>query len=402
MPEGQGAPQARFSQMLLALIVGQIGLHATMAGVRMAAPLQALREGHSAWSVGVLMALYAAAPVLLSMHAGRMADRLGYHRPVRIAIGLSLFGSLLAVGSTFVGPAARFPLLCASAVFVGSGANMGLIVIQRRAGQAVRTNTERMRMFSWLGIAPSLSNVVGPVAAGFMIDAGGFGAAYGLMLALPLITWWCTWLIPREAEETLRAETPAPQSSWTLLHAPGLKRLLVVNWVLSACWDVHTFAVPILGFERGFSATTIGLIVGTFTLAVSGVRLLIPLWAHRISEIVVLRLAMVGTGIVFALYPLAYSPWLMGGCAVLLGLTLGSVQPMIMSTLHQLTPDGRYGEAIAMRSVVMNASSTAMPLIFGAAGTALGAAALFWLVGGAVASGSWVARRLPGGAPAAP
>jgi MFS family permease len=398
VPEGQGVAPARFGQMLLALIVGQIGLHATMAGVRMAAPLQALREGHSAWSVGVLMALYAAAPVLLSLHAGRMADRHGYHRPVHIAIGLSLFGALLAVGSTFVGTASRFPLLCASAVFVGSGANMGLIVIQRRAGQAVSTNTERMRMFSWLGIAPSLSNVVGPVAAGFMIDAGGFGAAYALMLTLPLITWWCTRLIPREVEAAARAGAVAPQSSWSLLSAPGLKRLLVVNWVLSACWDVHMFAVPILGFERGFSATTIGLIVGTFTLAVSGVRLLIPLWAHRISEIVVLRTAMVGTGVVFGLYPLAHSPWLMGGCAALLGLTLGAVQPMIMSTLHHLTPDGRYGEAIAMRSMVMNASSTAMPLIFGATGTALGAAALFWLVGGAVASGSWVARRLPSGA----
>jgi hypothetical protein len=75
-----------------------------------------------------------------------------------------------------------------------------------------------------------------------------------------------------------------------------MKRLLCVNWLLSACWDVHTFAVPILGFERGFNATTIGLIVGTFTLAVSGVRLLIPLWAHRISEVAVLRAAMVGTG----------------------------------------------------------------------------------------------------------
>ena len=402
MTEGSGAAPARFGRMLLALILGQIGLHATMAGVRMAAPLQALRDGHSAWSVGVLMALYAAAPVLLSMHAGRMADRLGYHRPVYIAIGLSLFGALLAVACTFVGPAARFALLCASAVFVGSGANMGLIVIQRRAGQAVSTSTERMRMFSWLGIAPSLSNVVGPVAAGFMIDAGGFRAAYGLMLALPLVTWWCARQIPRDAEDAQRTRQAQPQSSWTLLAAPGLKRLLVVNWVLSACWDVHMFAVPILGFERGFNATTIGLIVGTFTLAVSGVRLLIPLWAHRISEIALLRAAMVGTAIVFGLYPLAHSPWLMGGCAVLLGLTLGSVQPMIMTTLHQLTPAGRYGEAIAMRSMVMNASSTAMPLLFGAAGTALGAAALFWLVGGAVASGSWVARRLPAGEAAGP
>ncbi len=394
VPEGQGGTSARFERTLLALILGQIGLHATMAGVRMAAPLQALRDGHSAWSVGVLMALYAAAPVLLALHAGRMADRHGYHRPVRIAIGLSLFGALLALGSTFAEPVPRFVLLGLSAALVGSGANLGLIVIQRAAGQAVSSNAERMRMFSWLGVAPSLSNVVGPVAAGFMIDVGGFRAAFALMLALPLLTLWCSRRIPADAPAVAAAET---RSSWTLLATPGMKRLLCVNWLLSACWDVHLFAVPILGFERGFRATTIGLILGTFTLAVSGVRLLIPLWAHRISEIRVLRAAMLGTGIVFGLYPLAHAPWLMGLCAALLGLTLGSVQPMIMSTLHQLTPDGRYGEAIAMRSLVMNASSTAMPLVFGAAGTAIGAAALFWLVGGAVASGSWVARRLPGG-----
>jgi MFS family permease len=397
VPEPGSAPAPKFAQVLLALIAGQIGLHATMAGIRMAAPLQALREGYSAWSVGVLMALFAAAPVLLSLHAGRLADRHGYHRPVRIGIGLVLFGALLAVASTFMSGATHFAMLCLSAVFVGSGANMGLIVIQRTAGQSAKTNTERMRMFSWLGIAPSLSNVVGPVSAGFMIDAGGFRSAYLLMLALPLLTLWCTRRIPAE---TAAAPPPsaagAPDGSRSLLAAPGLKRLLCVNWVLSACWDVHAFAVPILGFERGFSATTIGLIVGTFTLSVSGVRLLIPLWAHRMREIAVLRSAMLGTGAVFALYPMAHSPWLMGGCAALLGLTLGSVQPMIMSTLHQLTPDGRYGEAIALRSMVMNASSTAMPLMFGAAGTALGAASLFWLVGAAVVSGSWVARRLPG------
>ncbi len=402
MPDAAAAAPSTFGRVLPALIIGQVGLHATMAGVRMAAPLQALRDGHSAWSVGVLLALYAAAPVLLSMQTGRMADRLGYHRPVHIAIGLSLLGALLALGATFASAAARLPLLCASAMFVGSGANMGLIVIQRQAGQAVGNSTERMRMFSWLGIAPSLSNVVGPVAAGLMIDAGGFAAAYGLMLALPLLTWWCARRVPRDAQGLQQSRPPPRRSAWTLLQAPGLKRLLVVNWVLSACWDVHLFAVPILGFERGFSATTIGLILGTFTLAVSGVRLLIPLWAHRMSEIVVLRLAMLGTGIVFGLYPLAQTPWLMGGCAVLLGLTLGSVQPMIMSTLHQLTPAGRHGESIAMRSVVMNASSTAMPLLFGAAGSALGAAALFWVVGAAVASGSWVARRLPGSAQATP
>ena len=88
------------------------------------------------------------------------------------------------------------------------------------------------------------------------------------------------------------------------------------------------------------------------------------------------------------------TPWLMAGCAVLLGLTLGCVQPMIMSTLHHLTPDSRHGEALAFRSMAINASSTLMPLLFGAVGTVVGAAVLFWAVGGAVGAGSWVASRL--------
>jgi MFS-type transporter involved in bile tolerance (Atg22 family) len=84
----------------------------------------------------------------------------------------------------------------------------------------------------------------------------------------------------------------------------------------------------------------------------------------------------------------------MGGLALLLGVTLGSVQPMVMSMLYQLTPDHRHGEALAFRSMALNMSSTAMPLIFGATGTLVGAAVLFWAIGGAVGAGSWVARRL--------
>jgi MFS-type transporter involved in bile tolerance (Atg22 family) len=84
----------------------------------------------------------------------------------------------------------------------------------------------------------------------------------------------------------------------------------------------------------------------------------------------------------------------MAACALALGVTLGAVQPMILSTLHHMTPPQRHGEALALRSLTINASSTLMPLLFGAAGATLGAAVLFWMVGGAVGAGSWLARRL--------
>ncbi len=386
-------PSAGLGRVLTALIIGQLGLHSAMAGLRMASPLMALREGYSAWAVGVLLALYAAAPVVLAMHSGRLADRLGYHKPVRIAAVLTGLGMLMAVAATFIDGWPHFALLCVAATLTGSGANMGMLTIQRTAGLAARDSTERMRIFSWLGVAPSFANVVGPVMAGFLIDAAGFRVAFCALLALPLMTVFSARFVPQSPPAAPRAAA-AGRTAWDLLDAPGMKRLLVVNWLLSMCWDVHSFAVPILGHERGYSATTIGLILGTFTLSVSAVRLFIPLIAHRLDEIQVVRGAMLGTGVVFAMYPLATAPWLLATCAVMLGLTLGAVQPMIMSTLHHLTPDDRHGEALAFRSMAINASSTLMPLIFGAAGSLVGASLLFWMVGGAVGAGSWVAARL--------
>jgi MFS family permease len=98
--------------MLLALVGGQVGMHAAMAGMRMAFALQALREGLGAWMVGLLLALFAAAAVLLALRSGRLVDRIGYRRPVYIATGDG--GDrprLLAVVSTFVDGASCFMLV---------------------------------------------------------------------------------------------------------------------------------------------------------------------------------------------------------------------------------------------------------------------------------------------------
>jgi MFS family permease len=108
----------------------------------------------------------------------------------------------------------------------------------------------------------------------------------------------------------------------------------------------------------------------------------------------VLARVMLMTAAVFAVYPWVHSAWLMGLCAVCLGLALGSVQPMIMTALHQLTPRESHGQAIALRSMTINTSSALMPLLFGVLGGAVGAASLFWVMCAGVAAGSWPARRI--------
>jgi MFS family permease len=330
--------------------------------------------------------------VLLALRAGRMADKHGYHRPVRLAVALTLIGMLIALVATWLDGWLQFALLCAGAVLTGAGTNLGLIAILRTAGYWATDSLQRVRVFSWLGLAPSMSNAVGPVLAGLMIDASGFRLAFAVLLALPLLSWYFARRVP-----AWKPQLPPGHGSgtaWDLLAMPGLKRLMGVNLVLSACWDVHTFAVPVLGHEYGFNASTIGFVLGSFTLSVTAVRVLIPILAHHMREVTVLRAAMIGTGLVFAAYPFASNPWLMAMLAMLLGVTLGCVQPMVMSGLHHLTPPPRHGEAIALRSIVINLSSTTLPLLFGAAGAAVGVAPLFWGVGVAAAAGSWPARRL--------
>ena len=393
MSSGPQAPLS-IARLLPLLIVGQIALHAAMAGQRMATPLQALKSGHSAWSVGVLLALFAALPALIALPAGRMADRHGYHRPQQLAVVLTLVGVSCALVACWLSGWAQFTLQCVGAAASGAGTNVGVIVVLRTAGQLGGDSTERLRIFSWLGMAFSMANVVGPVAAGLMIDAGGFAAAYGLLLAMPLVAVAVMRLVPVQPRPAAGAPRLPGASRWDLLATPGLKRLLFINWLLSASWDVHSFAVPVLGHARGYSASTIGLVLGIFTAAITVVRFVVPLLAHRLQEVTVLRAAMVMTAGVFALYPFAATPWLMAGCATLLGLALGAVQPMIMSTLHHLTPPNRHGEAIAFRSMTINFSSSVMPLAFGLAGTALGPAAVFWLMGAAVGGGSWAVKGL--------
>lgn len=382
-----------FGRLVLALVLGQLGLHSAMAGIRMAASLQVLREGHGPWTVGMLLALFAAAPVLTAWQAGRLADRHGYHPLVHGSVALSITGGCAALASTFAAGALHVVLLCVAATFVGTAANVGMLTIQRTAGLVARDGTERLRVFSWLGVAPSFANVIGPVAVGLAIDGFGFAAGYALMAALPVMTALAARRVPRTARAPKHLHAAATRTPWSLLSTPGLRRLLVVNWLLSMSWDVHTFAVPLLGHERGFAASTVGFILGLFTLSVTGIRLVIPMLAHRLREVTVMRGAMVGTALIYAAYPFAPNAWAMGGLALLLGMTLGSVQPMIMSVLHQLTPHDRHGEALALRSMAINATSTAMPILFGASGALVGAAALFWAVGAAVLAGSGLPRR---------
>lgn len=372
------------------LIAGHVFLHSCMAGVRLAAPLLALRAGYSEAAVGVLLALFALTQVFLALPAGRYADRHGLKRPV----GFSVIAATLGAGLAALFPV--FGVLCLAALLTGGATGAASIALQRHVGRAAGGATQLKQVFSWLAIGPAISNFLGPFAAGLMIDNGGFQLAFLLMAILPLVAWF--WVQP--ARELPPIEPPAGQrrtAAWDLLREAPFRRLLLVNWLLSSCWDVHTFVVPVLGHERGLSASVIGSILGAFAVAAALIRVVLPLVAAHLREWAVITGAMAVTAVLFGVYPLLRSPLAMGACSVLLGMALGTVQPMIMSMLHQMTPEHRHGEAVALRVMAINASSVGMPMLFGLAGAVIGISGVFWAVGAMVAGGTRLALGLKDG-----
>ena len=380
---------------LLRLIAAQVFLHSTMAGMRLATPLLALQQGYSAAAVGLLISLFALTQVFLALPAGRFADRHGLRRP----LALSVVAASLGAGLVLVWPV--FPVMCVSALLTGGATGATVIALQRHVGRAAQSPVDLKRVFSWLAIAPAAANFVGPFVAGLLIDHAGrapadltaFRVAFGVLALMPIVCW----LLVRKAHEP--APTPVPASAvttraWDLLREPMFRRLLFVNWLQSSSWDVHAFVLPILGHERGLGASVIGTILGVFAIAAAAVRLALPLFANRTSERGVILTSTLVTASMFCVYPLLASAWSMGLCSVVLGFSLGAVQPMVMSMLHQITPHARHGEALGLRLMTINASSVAMPMLFGAAGAVIGIAGVFWIVGGVVALGSHTVWQL--------
>ena len=342
-----------------------------MAGARLAAPLLALRAGQTELAVGTMLALFALTQVFLALPAGRYTDRHGLKRPVLLAVCASALGA--GVAAVWL----DFWALCVAALCTGGATGVMVIASQRYVGRAAKDALELKQVFAWLSVGPAVSNFIGPLVVGLLIDYSGFRAAFVFLTVLPLLCWFWVRDTP-ELPITKAITSETKPSAWDLLKNPAMRRLLLVNWFLSSCWDVHTFVVPVLGHMRDYSASTIGTILGVFAIAATVVRLIIPLIAKHLREWAVITGAMLSAALVFGVYPLMPTAFTMGLCSVLLGLSLGAVQPMVMSSLHHITPEHRQGEALGLRLMTINASSVAMPLMFGSLAALVGVKFIFW------------------------
>jgi predicted MFS family arabinose efflux permease len=374
--------------MPLALLVVTVVLaHTAYNGSRLNISLSALAAGASPLTVGVLMSLVAALPMLLGVPAGRLVDRIGVRVPM--VGGISVLIVAVALPGIFPGVIA----LHLSAVGIGSGFALFHICAQHMVGE-MSSEERRRDNFGWLALGFAISNFIGPTMAGFSIDHAGNRATFWLLAIFASCA--LAILVSRRASlaHTPHAERHTEtRSAWELLRNAELRRVFLVSGLLASAWDVFTFVTPIYGTSIGLNATTIGLILGSFAAATFVVRLSLPVLSRHLREWQMITATFVIACIAYALFPMVRTVPLLAAIAFLLGLGLGATQPSIMALVYATAPAGRAGEAVGVRTVVLNASSTALPLMFGGLGAALGMLPVFWSMSAALAAGGWFSNR---------
>jgi MFS family permease len=376
---------------LIRIISIAVLAHLVFVSARMTGSLYALANKASAFTVGVMMALFALVPMLIAVRAGRWLDTVGPLKPTASGLALILGGVLLPALFAYA-TADVAPLLVAAAM-IGTGQTLVMISIQQVVGDAADPE-RRAAVFSWLALGVSISGFLGPISSGLMIDGFGHRSAYVLLFAVVVAALALLW-INRALLPSRSGTATAPEygNPFELLRHKELRNVLIATALISMCWDLQTFMVPVHGSSVGLSASEVGFVLGAFAVATFTIRAAMPWLSQHFSEWQVLTFTLFTAALAFGLFPFFKTTIALAAVAFLLGLGLGAAQPNVMSLLHSRSPEGRVGEALGLRTTIMNSSHVALPLVFGATGSVLGASAMFWAMALLVGAGGVSAWR---------
>lgn len=372
-------------QPLPFLVILLVLNHIAFNGGRVTVTLFAINQGATALTVGTLLALYALLPALLSVWVGRWVDRVGTHRPMLIGT--------VGVGIATLVPFCYPHLVSIYLTSVLSGVSFMLInVAAYHAVGELSSTDDRAVNFSYIALGFSTSSFIAPILSGVGIDNFGHAATFlllALFTVLPLLALSLR-LIPLPTPKA-HVTASVPGDVFDLLRDLRLRRLFVMMSILTVAWDVYGFAIPVHGSAIGLTASQIGLVMGSFAAATFAVRLAMPFFVNRIRPWRLLTAALLVAGVSFVGLAYVHSVTGMMVLVFFLGLGLGAPQPMVLTLLHESAPQGRAGEALGLRTTLINSSQTVMPLVFGALGATLGMLPIFWGIALALIGGGWFA-----------
>jgi MFS family permease len=114
----------------------------------------------------------------------------------------------------------------------------------------------------------------------------------------------------------------------------------------------------------------------------------------KLDEATVLLCAIFVAALAYLLLPFFANAYALAVIAFVLGLGVGCAQPMLMSLLYVLAPQGRIAEAIGLYKTLRSVTHVVIPIFFGSVGTAFGFKTVFLANAGILAVGGYLQRNV--------
>lgn len=284
--------------------------------------------GVSATAASQTLSIYFLAFAFGVFFWGRCSDHIGRRKTMLAGLGVYSVGALLALFS-----APNFEWLLVARLLTAFGAAVGSVVTQIML-RDIFQGPALGKLFASMGMALSLSPMIGLASGGFLVELGSITAVFLGQLGLALILFlWALKSLP-ETQPQPRQSSPAPlkQTLMTMLRDPQI----ICSVLLVTAFNVMVFAYFALApfmFERlGLSQQQFGYSGALLALAsLTGAALNRYLLAKKVA---VLKQIYLGSILALSagllLLSLPNSLWLLLA-AMLVMLAFGLAIPNILS-----------------------------------------------------------------------
>ena len=377
-------------------------LVAVMGAVAFLVPLSATQLGASPALLGLIMSVSSVGSLLAAVPAGVLVDRAGTRMPLAAScVVAAISAGGIALGDSITSIFVFFSLFRVAEIVV-------FVSFQAHVAGMAEGAADTTRGFGWYGFAASLGQLLGPAAAGYLLETAGEQWSWGLSALAFLGTGALALVLVASAPRSSARGGAAPlQGPLAMLRGGAFRRVLSGTAIVAV---VASFVIIFAGGSRGtyfpVFLTTLG-----YTPSVAGMLVAVGALAGLASRVLLSSLVRVLRGsfptmlwsfavmtVGMGLTPFCRSIPALAINSFLVGIGGGVALPLSMATVAEGAPEGMRAVAMGVRLTGNRLAALVNPLVFGAASALWGVpsafvAAAIVLLGSTVGLGLWWLRR---------
>ncbi|MFJ4648561.1 MFS transporter [Streptomyces bobili] len=378
---------------LLRLVIAFGFAQGAVSMARPAVSYRALALGADERAVGVIAGVYALLPLFAAVPLGRRTDH------GRCAPLLPFGVVLISGGCALSGVAGSLWSMALWSGVMGLGHLCFVIGAQSLVARRSAPH-EQDRNFGHFTIGASLGQLVGPIAAGSLIDGSDMAGSSALALVVAgagaAVAFTSLWRIEhRDTSTKSRTAHGDRVPVVRILRARGVTAGILVSLSVLSATDILTAYLPVVGEHRGIPPSVIGLLLSLRAAATIACRLVLTPLLRLLGRTALLTVTCLLAALLCAGIAVPVPVWALAVMLAALGFCLGVGQPLSMTTVVQAAPEGARSTALALRLTGNRLGQVAAPAAAGLIAGIAGVAAPFVMLGGLLLLSSGVALRSP-------